>query len=594
MRTVASLEGVVVPATALSSVPLFEGLGPDELMTAATSMRFREFPAGATICREGEPGSSMLVLVEGLAHALVALPEEPELRSRSVFVEGRLVAKLRHGDVIGVMSLISGEPHPATVKAAVPMAALELDEQAFRALIAKSPGVLVNLARVLGGQLATATRRQAERGRRGEAVALVAGPSLTGAIPDIVAATEAATPRSVRAFDTRESVEAALDGLDDALREHATVLLIAELGQEGLSLLAEHVDRAVALLAAREGELPPAFAESAPLVELALVGNGDRGRTTAFPGADGARVVRRMTSDADAPAGVPAADVAWLGRHLARTKLGLALGAGGAKGYAHVGALQVLEEAGYVVDCVGGASIGAIVAAYVALGMEAAEIERTLNDAFTPEAVEKIFSLSLTGKSTGVELITRVFRETTAERSFEETLIPLVCMAVDLTARSSAPIRDGPIWEGLRASTALAGMFPPYEHDGHRLVDGVALIPVPTGSVAEDGADITLSVNLMSRETLRAWPGEEPPPPEAAKPGSRMLETLLEVMDLSQLDTSIRHAELADVVVTPRFGPGSWRDFHLSEQFLEAGREAMKDKLARLRSLARPQTVVQS
>jgi NTE family protein len=257
-----------------------------------------------------------------------------------------------------------------------------------------------------------------------------------------------------------------------------------------------------------------------------------------------------------------------------------------------VGALQVLEEAGYVVDGVGGASIGAIAGAYLALGLDAAEIDRTLREAFTPEAVAEIFSLSLAGQSTGIELITEIFRETTGERSFEDTVIPLVCMAVDLTERTSTPIREGPIWEGLRASTALAGMFPPYERDGHRLVDGVALIPVPTGAVAADGADVTVSVNLMSRETLAAWPGQEAPPPQPEKPGSRMLATLLEVMDLSQLDTSVRHAALADVVVTPRFGPGSWRDFQLADLFLAAGREAAEAQLPLLRSLARPQTAV--
>jgi NTE family protein len=582
MRTVASLEGVMVPAAALEGVPLFEGLGPDELMTAATSMRFREFPAGTVICREGEPGTSMLVLVEGLAHALVALPEEPELRSRSVFAEGRLVAKLRQGDVVGVMSLLTGEPQAATVKAAVPTAALELDGEGFRNLIGKSPRVLANLTRILGGQLATATRRQAERGRRGEAVALVASPSLANALPDMVAATEAASPRPVRALDTRESVEGALDGLDEALLEHGTVILLAELGQEGLTLLAEHVDRAVALLVPGEGQLPAAFAESAPRVELVHVGDGARDDMT----------VRLMSRDPDAEGGLSPGDVAWLGRHLSRTRLGLALGAGGAKGYAHVGVLRVLEDAGYVVDSVGGASIGAIVGAYVALGMDAAEIERTLHESFTPEANEQIFSLSLAGHSTGVDVITRIFRETTRESSFDDTLIPLVCMAVDLTARTSAPISEGPIWEALRASTALAGMFPPYERDGHRLVDGVALIPVPTEAVAGGGADIVLSVNLMSRETLPAWPGQEPAPAESTKPGSRMLETLLEVMDLSQLDTSVRHAELADIVVTPRFGPGSWRDFHLADLFLEAGRAAADEKLPMLQSLARPQMAV--
>ena len=220
-------------------------------------MRFHEFPAGAVICREGDPGSSMFVLVEGLAYALVALPEEPELRTRSVFAEGRLASKLRRGDVIGVMSLITGEPQLATVKAAVPSAALELREDDFRTLIAKSRRVLANLTRILSGELAVTTRRHAQRGTRGEAVALIAGPSLAAAIPDILAATAAASAKPVRSLDARESVEDALEELDEALLEHGTVVARdARSARRALGLVAEHVDRAVVVLAEGEGEMP--------------------------------------------------------------------------------------------------------------------------------------------------------------------------------------------------------------------------------------------------------------------------------------------------------------------------------------------------
>jgi len=204
--------------------------------------------------------------------------------------------------------------------------------------------------------------------------------------------------------------------------------------------------------------------------------------------------------------------------------------------------------------------------------------------------VAEIFQISLSGASTGLEAITRIFRDTTGDRSFDEVSVPLVIMSVDLTSRSPAPIREGLLWEALLAATALAGMFPPHEREGHRLVDGLALIPVPTGSVYEDGADIAVSVNLMPRESLPAWPGEPPPPPEEArKRGSRMLDTILEVMDLSQLEDSVRHADLADVVVNPRFGPSSWRDFHLADLFLAAGREAAQEQLPALEALAKPQ-----
>jgi NTE family protein len=149
-------------------------------------------------------------------------------------------------------------------------------------------------------------------------------------------------------------------------------------------------------------------------------------------------------------------------------------------------------------------------------------------------------------------------------------------------------VTDGPLWEALLAATALAGMFPPQEQDGKRLVDGLALVPVPTDSVVELGADVTVAVNILGRQTLDAWPGELPAAEPTTNPRSRMLDTLLEVMDVAQLDSSERHAARADVPVTPRFGPSSWRDFHLADLFFEAGRQAAEEQLPKLQSLARP------
>jgi NTE family protein len=149
-------------------------------------------------------------------------------------------------------------------------------------------------------------------------------------------------------------------------------------------------------------------------------------------------------------------------------------------------------------------------------------------------------------------------------------------------------MRQGPLWEALHAALSVAGVFPPHERDGHLFVDGIALVPVPTAAVIEDGADLVVSVNLMGPETLDRWPAgpelEEAPP----KRRRNNLDTLLEAMDLSQLDTSTRNAALADVVITPRFGPNDWRDFHLADLFLAAGRAAALEQLESLRALSLP------
>jgi NTE family protein len=563
-----SLASGVSPFAALERSALFAGIAREDLMNIALQMQPRSFKAGEELCRKGEQGDRLWVIANGLAY--VVGPGE-----------SGIVGKRRRGDAVGAVGLVTGEPHSATVVAGIPTEALELRRKAFDALVERHPIILRHVTGILSRRLERSTARASRSGERGEAVGLIVGPSLAAAVPELVQSARLASPRPVESLDTRTGFDAAVAQLDDLLEVSGTVLITARAEGRTAPYMLEHVDRALVLVEeARDAER---FRAGAGRVEAALA------RPGGADGAGGLPVVRSFALDAGA---IPPADLAWLGRHLSGTKLGLVLGAGGAKGYAHVGALQVLEEAGYVVDYVGGASIGAIIGAYVALGMNAAEIERTLREAFTEDANAKIFSLSLAGQSIGIDVITRIFRETTMERSFDETDIPLVLMAVDLTERASAPLREGPIWEALRASTALAGMFPPYERDGHRLVDGVALIPVPTGAVAEDGADVTVSVNLMSRETLAAWPGREPPPPAPEKRGSRMLETLLEVMDLSQLDTSVRHAALADVVMTPRFGPGSWRDFHLADLFLSAGREAAEAELPALRSLALPQAAL--
>jgi predicted acylesterase/phospholipase RssA len=121
-----------------------------------------------------------------------------------------------------------------------------------------------------------------------------------------------------------------------------------------------------------------------------------------------------------------------------------------------------------------------------------------------------------------------------------------------------------------------------------RLVDGLALVPVPTGAVMESGADVTISVNLIGPSLLPSWPGGPPPEPPGERRRRGVLDNLLEVMDLSQLAESVRHAELADVVITPAFGPCEWRDFHLADLFLAAGRAAAEEQLPNLGSLALP------
>lgn len=564
----------------LTRNPLFEGLEPADLQELAWLMRPRRFGPGETICEAGTAGDSLFVISEGLARVLVVEPDG----------EQSAVARLRRGDVIGEMSLLTGEPRSATVVAATRTTALELGRDEFATLVSRHPHVLLNLSRILSRRLVDVNVRTIEGRTRGEAVALLVGDSGMLLVPELLAATASASPTPIATVDARLGADDPLSSLDDLLADHRTVVLVGDLASGTLPALIDAADRTVAVVGNDdEWKRLSAVLEATPESErpevVVCADTQARSRRLQQRSSAAARVVRAL-----APGAPPAAgEIAWLGRHLARTKIGLALGAGGAKGYAHIGTLQVLDEAGYAIDCVSGSSIGAMVGSWLALGMSTAEIDATMRRAFRPEVVAEIFKLSLTGRSTGVDTMTEVLRESTSDRTFEDVLIPLVVMTADLNARQPAPVTQGPLWEALLAATAVAGLFPPRVQDDQRLVDGLALVPVPTDAVAAAGADIVVSVNLLSRCTLPAWPGDAAPPSEEeTTPSSRMLDTLLEVMDLTQLDASEQHAARADVVITPKFGPGTWREFDLADRFLEAGRRATEEELPRLAALASP------
>ena len=528
----------------------------------------------------GEPSECMWVITSGLVHWYAP----------TTAGAGDIELRLRKGDVIGAQDAMNGEGRTATVVARVQTTALELGAADLKTLAEERPQILFNVIRALRERLVR-TSAQTATADRGEEIALITGPSLKNVVAPLVAAARTATPRPITFLDSRMSFAGTLSASDQAANEHATVLMPSELDPDSLPVLLEEVDRVVMLLGSASEAQSVASVLSAPprgRLEIVLVSDEAENASTVWP--SGAReLVVRICSRASGDFPLRDDDARWLARHLTRTKLGLALGAGGAKGYAHIGVLQVLEEAGYEVDNVGGSSIGGFVATHVALGYDSAETDARFRAAFNPETVSTLFSNPLGGGSVGIDTLTRLLKGATEDRFFSHAVMPLVVMALDLDAREALPIRQGSLWEALTAALAVAGVFPAQDRGGHRLVDAIALVPVPSAAVYEDGADLAVSVNLLGGAPLEKWPGLEDEAAEEPKKRRRgMLDTMLEVMDLGQLDTSKRLADLADVAITPRFGPADWRDFHLADRFLAAGRAAAEEQLPKLQALCRP------
>ena len=557
----------------LGETPIFAGLSANALAQITSQLHVRHLQPNELLFMQGEHGTSLFVIQHGLLQVFLQ------------HAEGTTpLARLHHGDVIGEGALIVGGARTASAMAIMPSEVLELTQETFTALYERHPQVLSNLVRILHRRLAH-TNSRAHR-RRGETIALVLCPPERSIAEALIAATRNACPRAVAALDLTGvlaadpnvqqpgDVAAALAAVDEIRSEHATILVLTGPSQTDLPSLLDTMERV--FWVGNPATITQAATERAvdrTAAAIPLTASPERPTIAGLPVP---RAVRPGRPE----------DLEWLGRHLARTKLGLALGGGGAKSYAHVGVMQVLEDTGVAVDYLAGASAGALVGALLAMGLGAAGAERSMRRHMTPEN-GAVMMKGMLGGAEPLNLLTRLLREMTQDCTFGDLETPLVIVTVNADTRRPYPIASGPVWEAVLASWSLPGALPPYIRDGQRLVDGVVMMPVPTSYVMQAGADVTVGIDVLSG-TLPAWPGEKPPDANAPRQTMNIIEAMVDTMELGYANSSARHAALADVAMTPQFGPSGYRDYHLADRFVAAGREEARAKLPVLERFVRP------
>lgn len=187
-------------------------------------------------------------------------------------------------------------------------------------------------------------------------------------------------------------------------------------------------------------------------------------------------------------------------------RVALALGAGGARGYAHIGAIQVLEERGYEIVSVAGSSMGALVGGLHAAGkLESyAEWATSLSQLDVLRMLD--LSLSAPGAIRAERILARV-RELTGDELIEDLPVPYTAVATDLLSGREVWFQRGPLDVAIRASIALPGIFTPVALNGRVLVDGGLMNPVPITPTAAVAADLTIAIGLT---------GERADAPQAA------------------------------------------------------------------------------
>jgi NTE family protein len=189
-----------------------------------------------------------------------------------------------------------------------------------------------------------------------------------------------------------------------------------------------------------------------------------------------------------------------------RPRVALALGSGGARGYAHIGVIDELHARGYQIVGIAGSSMGALVG-----GLQAADKLDEFSDwarSLTQRAILRLLDPTLTAAGVlRAEKILDAVRDILGELSIEELPIPYTAVATDLLAGKSVWLQRGPVDEAIRASIAIPGVISPYAIDGRLLADGGILDPLPMAPIAAVNADLTIAVSLSGSET-----GDEPEP----------------------------------------------------------------------------------
>ncbi|MDR7335953.1 patatin-like phospholipase family protein [Roseateles asaccharophilus] len=247
-------------------------------------------------------------------------------------------------------------------------------------------------------------------------------------------------------------------------------------------------------------------------------------------------------------------------------RLGLALGGGAARGFAHIGVIQVLEENGIKVDLVAGTSAGSLVASLYASGKGGKEMQ-ALAEGMDEGAITD-WSFPLRGLIRG-EALARFIRDKTGGRGIEQMVLPLGIVATDLSDGSAILFRSGDTGTAVRASSAVPAVFQPVKIGMREYVDGGLVSPVPVRFAREMGAQLIVAVDITS-------PPEKDPPGDAF----RMLMQTFSIMGRSINSFELRDA---DVLIRPRLDGVGSADFTARRRAIQAGRDAAQAVLPLLK-----------
>lgn len=556
-------------ALGLNFLPFLNRVEKAALSAVEAEVEWFCLPAGSTLFQAGEPADAFYLVRSG---ALAAFRRGADGRDE-------LVGHIRKGEPIGEMALVEDRPHSASVYALRDSELVRLPKTAFDRLTRRHASLMRELARMMLFRLRGGRKRRQSEPR---VFALVSTSPTIDLEGRASALCEALQNLGIKATSVGSDASDWAGPKFDALeREADIVVLKARLSD------AEWARRAMGradriLLLARADARPsipllpndPSPAARLKLIDVVMVHHGSD-RAGARPeewmeAADAARCFHWHQGSLK--------DVQHLARVVAGRSLGLVLSGGGARAYAHIGAIRAFHEAGLEFDFYCGASMGGIIAAGAALGWSDDELESRVRRAFVETNPLSDWTLPVVSMIKGHKVDARL-RENFGEVEISDLTRPFFCVSSNLTDGSVRIHRSGLLREALRCSIAIPGLLPPIVEDGSVLVDGAVFnnFPIPELKALHRGANIGSDVTRTGALTTSDFvnpPGffgwvaknglSEPPP---------IASLLMRAATVTTIEQHTRMRTEADLLILPEtdLDIREWRRF---DEAVIAGYEA--------------------
>jgi NTE family protein len=486
--------GNATPGRRLSCVPLLSSLDESSLAAFEAEFEWVSVPGGSTLFREDQVADAVYVVIAGCLGVTVRGSDGQDV----------LVARTRAGETIGEMGLLGGGLRSATVTALRDTELLRLGKSSFEKLVERHPQSMMSIVSQLVQRLRTTTRRAAEKAATRTVALVPVGfdadhRCIARDLADQLAANgqRIAFLDSESAWHTTEWFNAVEAGSDK-------VLYYAEpTSSSWTKLCLRQADRVV-LMASSDStfgmQVWPVPKDWRQPIDLVLL-HDDIGGASEIPeqwqkqlATDLVCHVRRGNAD----------DLARLARFLNGNAIGLVLGGGGARGFAHLGILRALRQARIPIDMIGGCSMGAIVGACIALEWNDVEIRERLRRAFVDSNPINDYTLPTLALVKG-DKVARRLEEHFGSIRIEDLWRPFYCVSTNLTAGTLAVHRDGRLLDALRASVSIPGLLPPMIIEGEAHVDGGMMNCLPVDVMSSMCGNV-MAVDVASDPLLMPFP----------------------------------------------------------------------------------------